>query len=161
MFILLFAPFAFASAVVSLTGGATWMMAAAISSQLHRQNGYKPNEGHFTERCQNQYWGVWFDINSEYDLNRGLGELSAALPGIFPCSKKFDMTQSEGEFLRAMMAPALAGLADFRAAKELVADMHGTDESFELLYAEADKLASIAFPIARWLEQFPRTKDAL
>jgi hypothetical protein len=38
--------------------------------------------------------------------------------------------------------------------------MYGSEESLQLLYAEAEKLASVAIPIAKWLEQFPRTKDA-
>ncbi len=148
------------SAVVGLTGGMKWVMAAAVNAQFHRRKGYKPNEGHFTPRCQDRYFGVWFDSESSYDLNRDLGELAEVLPGIFPMiGKKFDMTISEGEFLRTMMVPALRGLVDFRAAKELVIEMGGSEDSFRLMYAQLEDLANAAIPIARWLEEFPRTKD--
>lgn len=159
LFILPIAVPSILSAVVGLTGGMKWVMAAAVNAQFHRRKGYKPNEGHFTPRCQDTYFGIWFDSKSSYDLNRDLGKLAEALPGIFPIGKKFDMTMSEGEFLRTMMVPALGGLADFRAAKELVTEMSGSEDSFQLLYAELENLANAAIPIARWLEEFPRTKD--
>lgn len=159
LFILPIAITSMSSAVVSLTGGMGWVMAAASNTLFHRTRGYKPNEGHFTDRCQNQYFGVWFDSSSTYDINRALGQLSDALPGVFPDTKKFDLTISEGEFLRDMLAPALEALTDFQAVKVLVLETNGSEESFRLLDAEADRLAIAAIPIARWLEQFPRAKN--
>lgn len=159
LFVLVPAMTSAAVALFSLTGGMSFVVTAVTTSELQRRRGYKPGEGHFTERANDRYYGVCFDTNSGYDLSRDLGRLGSAAPGLLNklANKRFDLTKSDGEFLRSLMAPAMALIEDFEAVKALAVEQAG-QEVIDLLIAMTDQLAAVVIPVARWLEAFPRVK---
>lgn len=161
LFVLIPAATSAATALFSLTGGMSFVVTAVTTSEVQRRKGYKPGEGHFTERANDKYYGVRFDNTSGYDLSQNLGRLGAVAPRLLLkfANKKFDLTKSEGEFLRCLMAPAMVVLEDFEAVKELAAEQGG-QEVIDLLIAMTDQLAVVVVPVARWLEDFPRVKEA-
>lgn len=150
------------ASIGSLTGGSTWIAAAAATNLYSRIKGYKHNEGPLTERACGIPYGVTFDTESEYEINRWLGRLGAALPAMFMMRKQsFDMTVSEAEFLKMMLYAAVEHFDDFDAAKILVMEENGSKESMDLLYAELDKLANDAILASNWLDQFPESRRRL
>lgn len=148
-----------AGAAFSLIGGMGFVTTAAAINGWQRYKGYKPGEGHLTERANNKYYGVCLNISDSYDVSQGLGKLAQAAPKMFSkfVGHEFDMTRTEGEFLRVLMAPALVSAGDLDAAKELVTEL-GDDEAMNLLYETADRLAAVVLPVVRWLEQFPKAR---
>lgn len=150
------------ASIVSLTGGVTWVAAASATNLLSRLKGYKPHEGPLTPRACGKSFGVRFDELSEFEINRWLGRIGAALPSLFTMRTQcFDMTISEAELAKVMLIPIMPRLADFEAARELVIEQLGSEESLELLYEELNKLADVAIPAAKWLEQFPESRRKL
>ena len=143
----------------SLTGGMGFVAAAVATSEWQRRKSYRPGEGRFTERVNDKYYGVGFKETSDCDLSNNLWKLSVAAPSLFDSLTKlrFDITKSEGEFLRALLAPALLALDDFDVAKQLAID-DGREDAMNLLYETTDRLTSVIIPVVRWLEQFPRVR---
>lgn len=151
-----------AGALFSLTGGMNFVVAAVATNEWHRRRGYKPDEGQFTERANDAYYGVGFDKNTDYDLSRNLGLLAATLPSLFNpfVNKRFDFTKSEGEFLRSLLEPAMQAHEAVQMAQEAVLDRQD-EESMQFLQAAIDGLGVVVVPVVRYLEQFPdkRVKD--
>lgn len=159
LFVLVPAATSAAAALFSLTGGMSFVVVAATTSEWQRRKGYKPGEGHFTERVDDTYYGVRLDSDADQDLSRDLGRLSAAAPGLLSkfAKKKFDLTTSDGEFLRSLMVPAIALVEDFETIKTMAAQ-ESKPEVIDLLISMTDQLAAVVIPVARWLEQFPRVR---
>lgn len=148
------------ASLFSLTGGMKFAVTAVVTEGIQRKRGYRPGEGHFTERVNDLYYGVWADPEATCQISRNLGKLTLAVPSLLGTvsRKKFDLTLSEGEFLRLLMLPALAALEDLAAAKQLVEEQ-GDQEAIDLLIATTEQLGAVTLPVAYWLEQFPRVKE--
>lgn len=137
------------STIVSLTGGAKFVAAAITAEQWHRQKGYRPGEGHLTRRAVGGNYGVRFDENSPYNINRVLGSLKKISLFNELKTMKFDMTESEENLLRAMLLPVEAAMKDMEAA------LSG-DIDTELLEEVSKRLMEVILPVKTWLQDFPR-----
>jgi hypothetical protein len=158
IFVVVPAAISVVSSLFSLSSGVSFAIAAAATSELQRRKGYKPGEGHFTERANNAYYGVKFDASAEYDLSRDLGRLGKAMPGLFQqfLNSSFDITRSEGEFLRTLMVPVLQILDELDIVQEMI---QAQDEgATDLLNEVASRLAIVVIPVSRWLQQFPHSR---
>lgn len=145
-------------ALFSLTGGMNFAVVAAATEGWQRRKGYRSGEGHFTERANNSYYGVKFDVHAQ-GLNQKLGNLALITPGLLGRfeNKRFDLTRSEGEFLSSLLTSTVGAVADLRAARELVEEQGG-QEAIELLLTMTDRLAAVVIPVVHWLEQFPSAR---
>jgi hypothetical protein len=155
--------FSVSAALFSLTGGMHFAVVAAAASEWQRRKGYKAGEGELTQRANDKYYGVRLDDQSGYDLNKNLGRLSNIVPGLFEkmVDKEFDLTISEGEFLRTLLSPTLVHLGNIEEVIELVTQ-ENNQEMIGVLSELTELLKVAIVPVVRWLEEFPaaRTRKA-
>ena len=147
---------AIATTLASMTGGMNFVVVAVAVSELQRRKNYKAGEGQFTERAGNTYYGVRFDKSSSYDLSQDLGRVAGAVPSLFESliDLEFDMTKSEGQFLRAMLVPVMDMLPGFEEAKTMAVD----EDGMFLLNEITEQLVAVIIPVRAWLAQFPRKR---
>ncbi len=153
-----------ASATILKTTGAGKLVTAGIfvmGWQVTR--GYRAGEGQLTDRANGgKYWGISPDLDSDYDLNQGLGLLAAMMGKEFEpyIGKKFDMTESEGEQLRAMVIPAVDAAQQAHQAM-LYAQRRNMPDAPRIAAELLKEMKKVAHPVVVFLRQFPkkRVKD--
>lgn len=165
-FIFLIVPTAItaASSLFGATRGMAFVVTALGLDQWQRRRGYRLGEGQFTERENNGYYKVDLNTLSDHDLSARLGDLAAAFPKeLAPYAKRrYDFTKSEGEMLRAVLAPVLFGLSNLVEVYAIYREMPDDPEALALVIATEDNLRTLLRPVIVFFEQFPtrRTRAA-
>lgn len=164
-FVFVLAPLAagVVSTIVKTTGGAKFVTVGIGVMAWQKSRGYRAGEGQLTDRANNgKYWGVEPNIDSTYDLNQALGVLAGSLDKEFApyIGKKFDMTKSEAEQLRAMVIPATDAAQQAEQAKAFLRRYPHPD-SQDIAVQAFKQLKKAAHPVLVFLKQFPekRVKD--
>lgn len=150
-----------AAAFAKMMGGAKMATAGLMVTGWNLTHGHRPGEGRLTDRpLNNTYYAIEINIDSEYDLNRGLGVLAATLPVEFAPlqNKKFDMTISESELLRAVVIPAMAAIKTAHEAKEIFRAFPKEAEARQMAMQAYKTMREAVYPVALLLRQFPKRR---
>lgn len=151
------AAIAAATALFSAVGGMRLVVTGIGINEYQRRRGHKAGEGRLTQRENHKYYGVSIDLNSEHDISHELGILAGVFEEDFKpfIGKRFDMTTSEGQMLRAMLKPTMKAAKDLREVGKLLQAMP-TEPEVQTMAAEAFKNARMSLrPVTMLLEQFP------
>lgn len=161
IFIIVPAVTSIATAFAKMVGGTKMVTAGLGVVGWNLTHGHRPGEGRLTKRPMNHtYFGIEIDIDSEYDLNQGLGVLAATLPADFEpfVGKKFDMTISEDEMLRAVVIPAIEAVKNANQAKELYRAFPKEAEARQMAMEAYKAMRAAAHPVSLLLRQFPKRR---
>lgn len=149
------------SAIFSLTGGGSFVVAAVATSEWTRRKGHRAGEGPLSRRANHTYYGVEANEDSEFHLNQDLGRLAGAVPSLFEkhMGLKFDFTKSEGDFLKEVLRPAMAAVDELETVKEFLGQQEQITEEQVVLYQEVhDRLYTVARTVASYLDMFPKSR---
>lgn len=135
-------------AVAGLVNGGTIIIVSLAADQWHRRRGHRHGEGIFTDR----EGGFLFGLKIAKD-STDLGQFLAAMAETFPdhlgrfkdCA--FDLTESEGEFLRSMVRVSQGILVEFIKVAE--------SGDLELLASKKEQIENSLIPIIKFLDEIP------
>lgn len=162
MWFLFVVPVAMVGAVGALFGlvnGGTILVVTLAADQWQRRRGHKPGEGVYTPREGGHVFGLRVAKDAKDDLGQFLAGLAHAFPDLFGRfeGKAFDLTESEGEFLRELTQPAKTQLDEYLVVVSMLSD-DDTEELLTQLRYRQEKLIESLRPVARFLRNIPGTR---
>jgi hypothetical protein len=162
MWFLFVVPVAVAGAVSALFGlvnGGTLLVVTLAADQWQRRRGHKPGEGVYTAREGGHVFGLRVCKNAGDDLGQFLAGLAHAFPDMFGRfeGKAFDLTESEGEFLRELTQPVKSRLDEYLEVVGLLSE-DDTEELLTTLRYRQEKLVESLMPVSRYLRNVPGTR---
>lgn len=149
------------AALYTVTKSSNFITFASGALLWNNVHGYKRGEGELTDREGGEYYGVGIDETSEHDITRDLGRLSKIMPSpIFAelINRKYNLTISEGELLRAMLHPAVAALSEFEEIKVAYTENPQDEDLLQFLMKSMELLTATVGPIVLYLKQFPKKR---
>lgn len=173
LFVVPLALFGAGTAMLGMVNAGTIVVITVAADQWQRSRGYKPGEGVFTDREGGHVFGLRLakealendpenDPENASSLELFLVGMSKAFPDMFGAfvGKSFDLTASEGEFLRSMVRAAEGQLNEY---KDLASELRDDEEEDETeLLAELsfrkEQLVAALSPIVLYLKNVPGTR---
>lgn len=135
-------------AIFGLVNGGAIITLSLVADQWHRQRGHRIGEGIFTDR----EGGFVFGLRVAKD-STDLGQFLATMADLFPDSlgrfknHSYDLTESEGVFLRSMVRVSQGILAEFLTIVDI-------EDEIEIL-AKKDQIEGSLTPIILFLDNIP------
>ena len=159
MFIFLLPALIISSTAVlfTVTGGIHFVIVATAVAEWQRRKGFRGGEGGFSKREANRPYSTTADPGSDHDISMMLGVLATALPTVFSpfLHKRYDLTNTEGEQLRAMLVPAMQAFDNLEEVKALMTENPDSEDLLAVLEKAVTELGLAVRPIVVFLEQFP------
>lgn len=152
------------TAMLGMVNAGTIVVVTVAADQWQRRRGYKPGEGVFTDREGGHVFGLRVAreaLENGTDLEMFLSGMSNAFPDMFGAfvGKSFDLTVTEGEFLRSMVQAAQGQLDEY---KDLASELEDGEEDDNELLAELvfrkEQLVAALSPIVMYLKNVPGTR---
>jgi hypothetical protein len=150
-----------AGALFGLVNGAPIIVVTIAADQWQRRRGYKPGEGLFTDREGGHVFGLRVEQDSPEDLGKGLSGLVLAFPDMFQefDKKRFDLTESEGKMLRAMIEATKGHFDDYAEASQYVSSGGNEEPEYRLeMQHIEERLRASLVPVAMFLRNVPEVR---
>jgi hypothetical protein len=141
-------------ALFGLVNGAPIIVVTLAADQWQRRRGYKPGEGIFTDREGGHIFGTKVSPDGT-DLGKFLNAMVQAFPDMFQevDGKQYDLTESEGKMLRAMVQSAQGQLNEYL---EVSTYLDATDpETITLVKYREEQLRAALTPVVMFLQEVP------
>lgn len=159
IFILPLALFGAVGALFGVVNGSTLVVVTLATDQWQRRRGHKPGEGALTDREGGHVFGLKVSREST-DLGQFLAGMVEAFPDLFEefRDKSFDLTVSEGVFLRSMVTAAQGQLGEYLGIVEQVNEDPDNDDLVMILRYRQEQLRASLVPISKYLHDVPATR---
>lgn len=162
IFILPVALLGVVSAFLGMVNGGTILVITVAADQWQRSRGYKSGEGVFTDREGGHVFGLRVAKEST-DLGQFLWGMTEAFPDMFEefSGTSFDLTESEGEFLRCLVQSAQLQLKSYLDLVSQEGDeTEETTGQFDLppleeLELRERQLRAALAPVVKYLKEVP------